>query len=93
MAGAYRQGNSVRANPQPSNDRRTRPGLRRVGATFHPGFPAVHWTHPAPVADAGAGAQRQEPPRAFRQNACRHFSGVRLRQSKPLLPRRPTLFW
>src|SRR5277367_5751037 len=93
MAGADRQGNSVRANPQPSDDRRTRPGLRRVGATFHPGFPAVHRTHAASMADAGAGPQRQEPPRAFGQNACRDFSDVRLRQSKPSLPRFPTLLW
>ena len=93
MAGAHRQGNSVRPNLQPSDRRRTRPGLRRVGPTFHPGFPAVHRTHAAPMADAGAGPQRQEPPRAFRQDACRDFSDVRLRQSKPLLPRFPKVLW
>jgi hypothetical protein len=93
LAGAHRQGNSVPPNPQPSDRRRTRPGLRRIGPTFHPGIPPVHRTDTAPVADAGAGPQRQEPTRAFRQNACRDFSDVRLRQSKPLLPRFPKVFW
>ena len=45
------------------------------------------------MADAGAGPEGQEPPRTFRQNACRDFSDVRLRQSKPLLPRFPELLW
>ena len=35
----------------------------------------------------------QEPPRAFRQNACRDFGDVRLRESKPLLPRFPEALW
>jgi DNA-binding response OmpR family regulator len=69
----------VRPNPQPSDRRRTRRGLRRVSATFHSGLPAVHRTHAAPMAHAGAGPQGQEPARAFRQNARRHFSDVRLR--------------
>src|SRR5208337_844579 len=66
---------------------------RRIGPTFHPGFPAVHRTHAAPMADAGASPQRQEPPRAFRRNACRDFSDVWLRQYKPLLPRFPKVLW
>ena len=73
--------------------RRTRPGLWRVRATFYPGFPAVHRTHTAPMADAGAGPHRQEPPRAFGRNARRDFSDVRLRQPKPPLPRFPKLLW
>ena len=67
--------------------------MRRFGSTFHPRFPAVHRTHAAPMADAGAGPEGQEPPRTFRQNACRDFSDVRLRQSKPPLPRFPKLLW
>jgi hypothetical protein len=81
MAGAHRQGNSRRPNLQPADRRRTRAGLRRVGPTFHPGLPAVHWTDAAPMADAGAGPQRQEPARAFGQTPRRDFSDVRLRQS------------
>jgi hypothetical protein len=68
-------------NLQPSDRRRTRPGLRRVGATFHSGLPAIHRTHAAPVADAGAGPQGQEPARAFGQTPRRDLSDVRLRQS------------
>jgi hypothetical protein len=45
------------------------------------------------MADAGAGPKGREPPRTFRQDACRDFSDVRLRQSKPLLPRFPKLLW
>src|ERR1700677_3402799 len=59
--------------------------------TFIPGFPAVHRTHATPMADAGAGTEGQEPPRAFRHNAFRNFSPVRLRQSKSLLPRFPEI--
>ena len=78
---------------QSSERRRTRPSLRRVGPTFHPRFPAVRRTHATPMADAGAGSPGQEPPRAFRQNACRDFGDVRLRESKPLLPRFPEALW
>ena len=76
-----------------SDRRRARPCLRRVGSSFHPGFPAVNRTHAASMVDAGAGPQGPRPPRALRQNACRDFSDVRLRQSKPLLPRFPTVLW
>jgi hypothetical protein len=93
MAGAHRQGNSVRPNLQPSDSRRTRPGLRRVGPTFHPGVPAVHRTHAAPMADPGAGPHGQKSTRAFRHNARRDFGYVRLRQSKPFLSRFPKVLW